>query len=193
LPWPTVLAFLCSINRNLAIGKRDYAIFTLMATYGLRSCDIVALTLDDIHWRTGRIRFYQIKTDHFLELPLTDQVGSAILDYLSQVPRYGAYRHLFLRIKAPGGILKSTAVTEAFQAWSRRSGLEIPFQGAHCLRHSYALNLLHHGLPLKTIGDLLGHRSPESTDIYLRLALNDLREVGLHIPSSTYPRQEGRR
>jgi integrase/recombinase XerD len=192
LPWPTVQAFLRSINRNLAIGKRDYAIFTLMATYGLRSCDVVALTLDDIHWRTGRIRFYQNKTGQSLELPLTDQVGSAILDYLTKVPRYGAYRHLFLRIKAPGGILKSTAVTEAFQAWSRRSGLEIPFQGAHCLRHSYALNLLHHGLPLKTIGDLLGHRSPESTAVYLRLATDDLREVGLHIPGSTQPQQEGR-
>jgi integrase/recombinase XerD len=192
LPWPTVQAFLRSINRNLAIGKRDYAIFTLMATYGLRPCEVVALTLDDIHWRTGRIRFYQNKTGQSLELPLTDQVGSAILDYLTMVPRYGAYRHLFLRIKAPGGILKSTAVAEAFQAWSRRSGLEIPFQGAHCLRHSYALNLLRHGLPLKTIGDLLGHRSPESTAVYLRLATDDLREVGLHIPGSTQPQQEGR-
>jgi integrase/recombinase XerD len=192
LPWPQVLAFLHSINRDLAIGKRDYAMFTLMATYGLRSCDVVRLTLDDIHWRIGRLRFCQGKTGQPLELPLTEQVGSAILDYLTKVPRYGTYRHLFLRIKAPGGPLKSTGVIEAFQAWSRRSGLEIPFQGAHCLRHSYALHLLHQGLSLKTIGDLLGHRSPESTAIYLRLATDDLREVGLHIPGSTQPDQEGR-
>ncbi|MCI0349252.1 MAG: tyrosine-type recombinase/integrase [Acidobacteriales bacterium] len=135
LPWPTVQAFLRSINRDLASGKRDYAIFTLMATYGLRACDIVALTLDDIHWRAGRIRLCQGKTGQPLELPLTDPVGSAILDYLRKVPRYGAYRHVFLRLKAPGGALKSTAVTEAFQAWSKRSGLEIPFQGTHCIRH----------------------------------------------------------
>ena len=187
-----MLAFLRSINRDLAIGKRDYAMFTLMATYGLRSCDVVRLTLDDIHWRIGRLRFCQGKTGQPLELPLTEQVGSAILDYLTKVPRYGTYRHLFLRIKAPGGPLKSTGVIEAFQAWSRRSGLEIPFQGAHCLRHSYALHLLHQGLSLKIIGDLLGHRSPESTAIYLRLATDDLREVGLHIPGSTQPDQEGR-
>jgi integrase/recombinase XerD len=192
LPWPQVLAFLRSINRDLAIGKRDYAMFTLMATYGLRSCDVVRLTLDDIHWRIGRLRFCQGKTGQPLELPLTEQVGSAILDYLTKLPRYGTYRHLFLRIKAPGGPLKSTGVIEAFQAWSRRSGLEIPFQGAHCLRHSYALHLLHQGLSLKTIGDLLGHRSPQSTAIYLRLATDDLREVGLHIPGSTQPDQEGR-
>jgi integrase/recombinase XerD len=192
LPWPQVQAFLRSINRNLAIGKRDYAMFTLMATYGLRSCDVVTLTLDDIHWRAGRIRFCQGKTGQPLELPLTGQVASAILDYLTKVPRYGTYRHLFLRIKAPGGVLKSTAVTEAFQAWSRRSGLKIPFQGAHCLRHSYALHLLHQGLPLKTIGDLLGHRSPESTAVYLRLATDDLRGVGLHIPGSIQSQQEER-
>lgn len=192
LPWPTVQAFLQSINRDSAKGKRDYAIFTLMTTYGLRACDIVALTLDDIHWRDGRIRICQSKTGQPLELPLTDQVGSAILDYLREVPRYGAYRQVFLRLRAPGGVLKSTAVIEAFQDWSRRSGLDIPFQGAHCLRHSYAIYLLHHNLSLKTIGDLLGHRSPESTAIYLRLDTDDLREVGLHVPVPAQSHEEGR-
>lgn len=192
LPWPTVQALLRSINRDLAIGKRDYAMFSLMATYGLRACDVVALTLDDIQWRAGRIRICQRKTGQPLELPLTDEVGAALYDYLRNVPRYGTHRHLFLRFKAPGGILKSTAVIEAFQAWSRRSGLDIPFKGVHCLRHSYALHLLRHGLPLKTIGDLLGHRSPESTAPYLRLALEDLREVALHVPTATKQAKEGR-
>jgi integrase/recombinase XerD len=192
LPWPTVQALLRSINRDLAIGKRDYAMFSLMATYGLRACDVVALTLDDIHWRAGCIRIYQHKTGQPLELPLTDEVGAALYDYLRNVPRYGSYRHLFLRLKAPGGILKSTAVIEAFQAWSRRSGLDIPFKGVHCLRHSYALHLLRHGLPLKTIGDLLGHRSLESTAAYLCLALEDLREVALPVPTATKQPQEGR-
>jgi site-specific recombinase XerD len=192
LPWPTVQAFLQSIKRDSAKGKRDYAIFALMATYGLRACDIVALTLGDIHWREGRLRLCQSKTGQPLELPLTEQAGSAISSYLRQVPRYGSYRQVFLRLRAPGGPLKSTAVTEAFQAWSKRSGLQIPFQGTHCLRHSYALHLLRHDLSLKTIGDLLGHRSPESTAVYLRLATDDLREVGLHIPLSAQPHKEGR-
>ena len=193
LPWSTVASFLGSIDRGSPIGKRDYAIFSLIATYGLRACDVVALTLDDILWRGARLRIRQSKTGHALELPLTNAVGSAIHDYLAKVPRYGAYRQVFLRLKAPGGTLKPTAVIEAFQAWSIRSGLIIPFKGVHCLRHSYALHLLRQGLPLKTIGDLLGHQSPESTTVYLRLATEDLRTVALPVPSSARPQgKEGR-
>jgi integrase/recombinase XerD len=183
LPWETVQAFLRSIDRNTAMGKRDYAMFSLIATYGLRACDIVALKLGGIKWRHERIEVYQAKTGNLLELPLTDEVGSAIYDYLTGAPRYGNYREVFLRIRAPGGILKPTAVIEAFQGWSKRSGLDIPYKGAYCLRHSYALHLFRRGLPLKTIGDLLGHRSPESTGVYIRLTTEDLREVALNVPA----------
>ena len=94
------------------------------------------------------------------------------------------YRELFLGCRTPTGVLKPTAVTEAFQAWSKRSGLAIPFQGAHCVRHSYAVHLLRSGLSLKTIGDLLGHRTLESTCVYLRLAVDDLRDVALSLPAA---------
>ena len=83
------------------------------------------------------------------------------------------------------GVLKPTAISEAFQAWSKRSGLDIPFQGPHCLRHSYAVYLLRSGLSLKTIGDLLGHRTLESTCVYIRLAVEDLRYVALDLPAET--------
>jgi site-specific recombinase XerD len=192
LPWSTVQAFLGFINRDLAIGKRDYGLFSLMTTYGMRACDVVALTLDDIHWRAGLIQIRQSKTGKQLELPLTDEVSSAIQDYLRKVPRYGVYREVFLRIKAPGGVLKPTAVIEAFQAWSGRSGLKIPFKGVHCIRHSYALHLLRQGVPLKTIGDVLGHSSPESTMAYLRLATEDLRTVALPVPIPVPAAQEAR-
>jgi len=154
LPWTTVEAFLSSIDRGSAMGKRDYAMFSLMTTYGMRACDVVALKLDDIQWRARCIGIRQSKTGNPLELPLTDEVGCAIQDYLQKVPRYGVHRQVFLRLKAPGGALKPTAVIEAFQAWSGRSGLKIPFRGVHCIRHSYALQLLRQGVPLKTIGDV---------------------------------------
>ena len=189
LPWPTVEAFLSSIDRGSSMGKRDYAMFVLMTTYGLRACDVVALTLEDIRWREGKIQIRQNKTGKPLDLPLTDGVGLAIQDYLKNVPRYGGHREVFLRLRAPAGTLKPTAVIEAFQGWSRRSGLAIPFKGAHCIRHSYALHLLRQGTPLKTIGDLLGHRSPESTTGYLRLATEDLRAVALPLPSPIPPYQ----
>ena len=92
-------------------------------------------------------------------------------------------REVFLRGRAPAGVLKPTAITEAFQAWARRSGLGILFQGAHCLRHSVAVHLLRQGVSLKALGDLLGHRTVESTQAYLRLAVDDLRTVPLPVPA----------
>ena len=199
LPWDTVRALLQSIDRSSPLGRRDYAIFLLMATYGLRACEVVTLTIDDVEWRAGRLRIPQRKTRGSLWLPLTDEVGTALLDYLrhgrpalnvrrQRVPFRGgpprSYRELFLRCRTPTGVLKPTAVTEAFQAWSKRSGLAIPFQGAHCVRHSYAVHLLRSGLSLKTIGDLLGHRTLESTCVYLRLAVDDLRDVALPLPAA---------
>lgn len=185
LPWEAVRAFLDSIDRSTPIGMRDYAIFLLIATYGLRAGEIVALTLDDVEWRTERIRVAQRKTATPLVLPLTDAVGEALLDYLRHGRPALPQRTIFLRCRAPAGVLKPTAVTEAFQNWSRRSGLAIPFQGPHCLRHSYAVHLLRQGVSLKTIGDVLGHRSAESTCVYLRLAIDDLRDAALPLPQES--------
>lgn len=199
LPWETVRALLKAIDRKTPMGLRDYAMFLLIATYGLRACEVVALTLDDVEWRMARLRIPQRKTRSTLWLPLVDEVGTALLDYLRhgrsvlavrrkrvlyQANTPHSYRELFLRHRTPIGVLKPTAITEAFQAWSKRSGLAIPFQGVHCLRHSYAVHLLRSGLSLKTIGDLLGHRNLESTCVYLRLAVDDLREVALDLPTA---------
>jgi site-specific recombinase XerD len=198
LPWETVQRLLKAIDRTTPMGRRDYAVFLLIATYGLRACEIVTLTLDDVEWRSARFRIPQRKTRGSLWLPLTDEVGNALLDYLrhgrpalairrQRVPYRGGpsptFREVFLRHRTPAGGLKATAVTEAFQAWSKRSGLTIPFQGVHCLRHSYAVHLLRSGVPLKTIGDVLGHRTLESTAVYLRLAVEDLRDVALALPA----------
>lgn len=198
LPWDTVQRLLKAIDRTTPMGRRDYAIFLLIATYGLRACEIVTLTLDDVEWRTARFRIPQRKTRGSLWLPLTDDVGNALLDYLRhgrpalairrQRVRYRGgppptFREVFLRHRTPAGVLKPTAVTEAFQGWSKRSGLVIPFQGVHCLRHSYAVHLLRSGVSLKTIGDVLGHRTLESTAVYLRLAVEDLRDVALDLPA----------
>ena len=71
LPWATVQAFLRGIDRTTPSGIRDYAIFLLIATYGLRGCDIVTLTLDDVAWRALRLRIQQPKTGRLLWLPLT--------------------------------------------------------------------------------------------------------------------------
>ena len=192
LPWETVRLLLRSIDQTTPMGLRDYAIFLLIATYGLRTIEIVNLKLDDIQWRLSRIRILRRKTDTPLVLPLTDAVGESLLAYLRRGRPELPYREVFLRCRAPAGVLKPTAVTEAFQGCTRRSGLDISFQGPHCLRHSYAVHLLRQGTPLKTIGDLLGHRSAESTSVYLRLDVEDLRDVALGLPhdhASSHPKK----
>jgi integrase/recombinase XerD len=182
LPWETVRALLRSIDTASSMGLRDYAMFLLIATYGLRASEVVAISLDDIHWRQGVLRIHQRKTSTPLELPLTNEVLAALVRHLKRTPPSAPYRRVFLRMRAPMGELKPTAVTESFQALVRKSGLSISYQGPHCLRHAYALHLLKNGTPLKTIGDILGHRTAESTSMYLRLAIGDLREVALAVP-----------
>ena len=184
LRWDTVRALLESIDRTTATGRRDYAMLLLIATYGLRSSEIVALTLDDFAWRQGELRVPRRKVDGVLTLPLTDDVGTAVQAYIRHGRPTLPTRVLFLRVRPPAGLLKPTAVTEVFQTRARHSGLTIPFQGPHCLRHSLAVQLLREGVSLKAIGDVLGHRSIESTCQYLRLATEDLRDVALSLPAS---------
>jgi integrase/recombinase XerD len=182
LPWDTVCAFLASIDRSSAAGLRDYAMFSLMTAYGLRGCDIAGLKLTDIDWRAGEVHIHQSKTQEPLTLPLTDPVAEALIVYLRDARPRSSYRQLFLTVHAPIAPVKRQSAGYAFYFWIQHSGLDIPVQGVHCLRHSYALHLLRQGVSLKTIGDLLGHRSTQSTCEYLRLNVDDLRDVALPLP-----------
>lgn len=183
LAWGSVQSFLSAIDRSTPTGRRDYAMFLLIATYGLRTSEVAALRLDDIEWRAGRIRVPRPKTDTPLELPLTDEVGAALVDYVRDVRPVLPCREVFARLCAPAGPIGPTAVSEAFhRAWTRHGALPTTLWGPHCLRHSLAVHLLRQGTSLKAIGDLLGHRSAESTCVYLRLKVDDLRDAALALP-----------
>jgi integrase/recombinase XerD len=184
LPWPQVQALLRSVDRSQPHGLRDYTMLFLMAACGLRSSEVVALTLDDIDWRAGVLRIPQRKTRQHLILPLTDEVGNVLQRYLKKDRRPSQRRELFRRARAPFGPLDSTSMHDIFNHRVRCSGLNIAAQGTYCLRHAFAVRLLRQGVTLKTIGDALGHRDPESTAVYLRLAVEDLREVGLPVPKA---------
>jgi len=181
-----VRTFLRSIDRSTPMGRRDFAMFLLLATYGLRSSEVRALRLDDLAWRKRQIRVPRPKIGTPMLLPLTDEIGAALVDYLQSGRPASTCRQVFLRHRFPIGPLGHCGVANAFRTWKRPCGTSLPARsGPHCLRHALALHLLRQGAKPKTIGDLLGHRSAESTAVYLRLDVDDLRDVALSLPSGT--------
>jgi len=171
------------------LGRRDYAILMLLSTYGLRAGEITRLCLSDIDWRHERLRIRHFKTGACSELPLMRGPADALLDYLKHARPETTFREVFLRALAPyrplcrGGALYCT-VGRRLQA----VGVSLTGKrGAHVLRHSRAASLLSGGVPIKVIGDVLGHRSEQSTAVYLKLATADLRAVALDLPAGVSP------
>jgi integrase/recombinase XerD len=182
IPWNLVKSFLLSIDRSNPLGKRNYAIFQLIASYGLRCNEVVNLKLEDIHWRENRICVYQSKTTSHLDLPLINFVGESLLDYIINGRPETKHRNIFVRHHAPDRPLVHNSLYEIFIRQIKKSGLPIPLNGPHCLRHSLAIHLLQKQTPIKTISDILGHKNISSTFTYLRLNTEDLRGVALQFP-----------
>ncbi len=179
IPWDDVRRMLEAVDRRTVAGRRDYAILVLLISYGLRGHEVAAMTLDDIDWKRERIRIPDRKAGHNTAYPLSTTVGTALLDYLQHGRPKTDERRLFLRVLAPHGPLTSAAVSTRAAYYMRRAGLRIPRAGSHTLRHTCVQRLVDADFPFKTIGDYVGHRSPESTGIYAKVAIDTLREVAL--------------
>ena len=182
LPWPLVQQLLRSIDRSSQLGWRDYAILHLMAHYGLRPSEIVTLTLGSIDWQAETLSVKQRKTRSDLVLPLAPQTMRILSRYLRCGRPGGSRRELFLRGRTPAGPLTHNGVCGLYQKRARESGLPLHETSSYCLRHSFAMRLLDRGVGIKVIGDLLGHRTLESTCVYLRLQIGALRDVALPLP-----------
>jgi integrase/recombinase XerD len=138
LQWEQVVALLRSIDRSTPAGLRDFALLYLAARYGLRSGELVRLTLDNIDWRGGTLHVPQTKNRQVLQLPLTEESGDVLVQYLRMGRPASPHRELFLRRRAPAGALKHTAVHDILEYRIRCSGLELCSAGCHMLRHSFA-------------------------------------------------------
>jgi integrase/recombinase XerD len=182
IPADAVLRLLASINRRTAIGCRDYAILLLLARLGLRAGEVVRLKLEDIDWNAGSISV-QGKGDQHSVLPLPAEVGSAIVTYLRRGRPRCSTRHVFLRTTAPiRGLRGPASIAYVVQQNLARAGIQAPTNGAHQFRHALATEMLHHGASLAEIGDVLRHRSPETTRIYTSIDLDSLRTLALPWP-----------
>ena len=178
LSWEQVQRLLAVVDRRAVNGRRNYAMLLLTATYGLRSCEVRVLRHDDINWSHDEITIFAPKTGRRRKLPLTRPVGEAILDYLREERPSSHHRQVFLSSRPPHGPLRSK-INRWLACRFDQAGIEAPRRGAHTLRHSLAVHLLRSGEPLKSIADVLGHRSPDTTFIYTKLHVDDLRTVAL--------------
>lgn len=171
------------VDRSSVRGRRDYAVLLLLATYGLRAGEVARLRLDDIDWRAGLLRLRRAKVGGEFCLPLTAAAGNALLAYLHGGRPPTAHREVFIRHDAPHTpFRKSSAIYQIVRQAFDRIGLAAPHRGPHVLRHARATALVRQGYSLKIVGDLLGHRHPDSTLPYTKLAVEDLREVALEVP-----------
>jgi integrase/recombinase XerD len=179
ISWDEVNRVLAAVDRRSVVGRRDYAVLLLLVTYGLRAREIVALTLDDIDWRRERLAIPERKAGHSTAFPLASTVGEAILDYLQHGRPTTGDRHVFFRATAPCRPIEGAAVSSLARKYLLKAGVEVPRPGSHTLRHSAVQRLVDANFDFKTIGDFIGHRSPRSTEVYAKVAVEALREVGL--------------
>jgi site-specific recombinase XerD len=177
-----VRQLLTSIDRHTAVGRRDYAIVLLLARLGLRAGEVAFLELDDIDWTAGQLSV-RGKGGRRNELPLPAEVGKAIAAYLQRGRPQSASRRVFLRAKAPiRGFLGVSGVGSIVQHSLQRAGVDAPTYGAHQFRHGLATEMLHQGASLGEIGELLGHRHPQTTKIYTQVDIDALRALALPWP-----------
>jgi site-specific recombinase XerD len=182
LPAGTVQRVLDQCERDTPDGKRNYAVLLLLARLGLRACEIVALSLDDIDWDTGRITI-RCKGGRWAQLPLPADAGEAIAIYLRTGRPRCACRHVFLRHRAPlRGFGDSITVSTIVRRVLIRAGIDSARKGAHLFRHTLATDLLREGASLDEIGELLRHRSPNTTAVYAKVDLTALRTLALPWP-----------
>jgi len=183
-------ALLGAVDRGSPTGKRDYAILILAAQLGIRSSDIRKLRLDSIIWEQSRIDFRQSKTDQPVSLPMSEEVGVALIDYLKHGRPCSSRPEVFLRAHAPFWPMRT--VTNVITKYRSQAGIPLPpgrgRRGMHSLRHTLASQLLESSATLEVVAAVLGHRCQRSTRSYIRVDVESLRAVALELDEVSHDR-----
>lgn len=177
IPPEQVEQLINSCDQSTINGQRNYAILLLLARLGLRSAEVVAMTLEDIDWEAGEIRV-RGKSGRSDRLPLPQDIGKALVRYLRDGRPCCSTRQVFVRTRAPHrGFIDSTAIYSLVRRAFDRAGLKPTQRGPHILRHSLATNMLRKGASLGEIGEILRHRELSTTQIYAKVDLESLRTI----------------
>lgn len=172
-----------NVNTDSPVGKRNYAIILLLARLGIRISDILNLQFDSIDWERKRIFVQQQKTGTQLELPLLEDVGWAIIDYLQNARPKTSCPNIFVCHNPPFDRIHSWLAKDISRA-VQKAGIRLPrgkTAGTHIFRHSLATNLLNQGVGIDEIAQTLGHTSEESTEAYISLSMDTLRLCALEV------------
>ena len=175
-------ALLGSCDRRRPLGRRDYALIILLLRLGLRRGEAARLTLDDVDWRAGELVVHG-KGGREDRLPLPADVGAALAAYLRRGRPTSDRREVFLRARAPYAPIASGTVASTVRRACRRAG--IPEVGSHRLRHTTACEMVRAGVPLVQIGQVLRHQNLQSTAIYARVDVEQLRLLAAPWPGGT--------
>lgn len=178
LPAAQVQKSLDGCDRTTAIGRRDYAVLMMLAKLGLRAAEVATLNLDDVDWRAGEM-LVRAKGRQRARMPMPSDVGAAVVDYLRNGRPTSSSRRLFVRTLAPHvGFTSGCAITMIAKAALDRVGIHgCAHRGAHVFRHSLATELLRSGATLSEIGQLLRHKSHDTTRIYAKVDIEALKAV----------------
>ena len=184
LSWPTVKKIIKAIDPTTPIGCRDRAQFLLMSGCGIGAAEVLQLQLSDIDWKNHRLRVFRCKTRTPLWLPLLPEIAHALAVYIRRArPRPTLARQVFLSRQIPFRPFTSSGVLRHRMRYlARKAGIDALICGTHCLRHSHATRQVELGTVMKTLADILGHRGPETTSLYVRAAVQRLRHLALPLP-----------
>ena len=175
---------LSAVDRANPMGKRDYAILLLVTKLGLRVGDIRALCLGDIDWENSRLSFVQSKTQKRVDLPLPDDVGWAIIDYLKYGRPKTDIQNVFLTGRTPIMAFSDTSSLSGIivrYAQMAKINLSKRKHGMHSLRHTLATRLMEENIPISTIANILGHTSTDTVKKYLQVDVTHLRDCALDV------------
>jgi site-specific recombinase XerD len=183
LPWEQVRALIDGVDTSHPDGIRDKAILLLLATLGLRSGELRALEFGHLKWRAGEIRLPRTKNRRERILPLLHEVGVALADYVLHGRPAVVAPQVFLRHgPRPGPLCTANTVIWIVRRHLQRAGIQQPRGGAHLLRHSLATRMVNAGVPIKSVADVLGHASIDTTAIYTKVDTTTLTTVALPFP-----------
>jgi len=184
LAWEGIRRTIDLIDATTPSGKRDRAILLLLATTGLRNKELRLLELQDIRWRTAEVLVRRTKGKRDRVVPLLDEAGAALADYVLYARPKIASPQVFLSYAPPARPFKcSASISRIVRSRLELGGIELSgAAGAHLLRHSLATQLVAQRCPINEVADLLGHRSIDTTAIYVKVALPQLADVALPFP-----------